>query len=147
MSKGVKMKPTSVIKARLGIDPNGRVQKYFTKRCAEHMDKYVPYDEGNLAYDTRKIGKSQIIYEAPYANYMYVGEVMGPNIPIKRGNVIIGYFSPKGKNTKHYTGEKIKYHKSAGHEYAGRYWDKRMWSAESVEVIEEVQDYINRGGK
>ena len=144
----VKLKPTSVIKARLGIEPNGRVQKYFTKRCAEHMDKYIPLDEGGLAYDNRVIESDRIIYESPYAHYMYEGKVMGPNIPIKEDGIVVGWFSPKGK-PKHYTGEDIDYSKSKarGHTYAGPHWDKRMWTSEKDEVIKEVQDYINRGGK
>ena len=44
----VNLKPTSEIKARLGLDPNGRVQSFFTNTCYKHMDKYVPMDEGNL---------------------------------------------------------------------------------------------------
>ena len=30
----VKMQPTSVIKVNLGIDPNGRVQRFFATTCA-----------------------------------------------------------------------------------------------------------------
>ena len=37
----VKMKPVSVIEARLGIEPNGRVQKFFTNTCYNHMDNKV----------------------------------------------------------------------------------------------------------
>ena len=146
MATGVKMKPTSVIKARLGIQPNGPVQQYFTKICAEHMDKYVPFREGGLAYDTRRIESNKIIYNAPYAHYMYEGLVMGPNIPIKENEIIVGWYSPKGK-PKHYTGKSIKYNQDGGHPYAGPHWDKRMWSAEKEEVLEEVQKYVNRGGK
>ena len=29
----------------------------------------------------------------------------------------------------------------------GSYWDKRMVSAEMQDVVKEVQDYIDRGGK
>lgn len=141
----IKLNPTSKIKARLGLEVNGKVQKYFTKRCAEHMDKYVPFDEGGLAYDTRKIEDDKIIYQSPYAHYMYKGNVMGPNIPIKEDGIIVGWFSPKGK-AKYYTGKKIKYNATAGHEYAGPRWDKRMWSAEKKQVIAEVQKYVNRGG-
>ena len=147
MSLKLELKPTSVIVANLGLEPSGPVHAEFTKRCAEHMDKYVPYKEGGLAYDTRRIEKDKVIYEAPYAHYMYEGRVMGPNIPIKENGKIVGWFSPKGKNTKYYTGKKIKYHQSAGHEYAGHHWDKRMWSAESKEIIKELQDYIHRGVK
>lgn len=142
----VKMQPTSVIKARLGIEPNGRVQKFFTATCAKHMDKYVPYDEGNLA--DYNIEGNLIIYEQHYAHYMYEGKVMGPNIPIKENGIITGWFSPKGK-AKYYTGKDIDYSKSVarGHIFAGKYWDKRMWTAEGKDVVKEVQDYINRGGK
>lgn len=142
----VKMKPTSVIKARLGLNPNGRVQKFFTATCAKKMDKYVPYDEGDLA--DYRIENNLIIYEQPYAHYMYEGKVMGPNIPIKENGIIVGWFSPKGK-AKYYTGKDIDYSKSKarGHKFAGPYWDKRMVSAEMQDVVKEVQDYVNRGGK
>ena len=68
----VKLKPTSVIKARLGIEPNGRVQKLFTNTCYKHMDKYVPLDEGNLRTIV-DIQADSITYESPYAKYQYNG--------------------------------------------------------------------------
>lgn len=145
MSVRVKMKPTSLIKVDLGIQKNGPVHKYLTKRCADHMDKYVPFREGGLAYDTRRIESDRIIYNAPYAHYMYEGLVMGPNIPIKEGGIIVGWYSPPGQ-PKHYTGNKINYNQDGGHFYAGPHWDERMWSAEKQDVIKEVQDYMKQGG-
>lgn len=144
----LKMKPTNVIKARLNVEPNGKVHKYFTNRCAQHMDNYVPLDDGGLAYKTRTIETDRIIYNAPYAHYMYEGKVMGPNIPMKKDGIIVGWFSPPGQ-AKHYTGESIDYSKSIarGHTQAGPYWDKRMWSAESKKIVNEVQNYVNSGGK
>ena len=68
----VKLKPTSVIKARLGIEPNGRVQKFFTNTCYKHMDKYVPYREGFLRSNV-DIQSDSITYESPYARYQYNG--------------------------------------------------------------------------
>ena len=49
-------------------------------------------------------------YNTPYAHLLYVGQVYGPNIPIKdsEGNVT-GWFSPPGQ-AKHPTGKKIQYH-------------------------------------
>ena len=142
----VKMQPVSVIKANLGIEANGRVQKFFTNECAKEMDNYVPYDEGNLV--DYRIEGNNIIYEQPYAHYMYEGKVMGPNIPIKENGIIVGWFSPKGK-PKHYTGKSIDYSKSKarGHTEAGPYWDKRMWTAKGQDIVKRVQDYVNRGGK
>ena len=114
----VKLKPTSVIKARLGIEPNGRVQKFFTNTCYKHMDKYVPMDEGNLRTNV-DIQPSNITYESPYARYQYYG--------VREDGT---------HQVQHYT--------TAG---TGPYWDKRMVSAEMSDVVEEVQNYVNRGGK
>ena len=68
----VKMQPTSVIKARLGLEPNGKIQKFFTNTCYKHMDKYVPKDEGNLRINV-SIQANSITYESPYAHYQYKG--------------------------------------------------------------------------
>lgn len=73
----VSFKPTSVIKAKLGIDPNGRVQSFFTNTCYKHMDKYVPMDNGDLRTNV-DIGSSFIVYESPYAHAQYVGYTTGP---------------------------------------------------------------------
>lgn len=114
----VKLKPTSVIKARLGIEPNGRVQKFFTNTCYKHMDKYVPMDEGNLRKNV-DIQPDSITYESGYASYQYKGE---------------------REDGTH----KVKHYTTPG---TGPYWDKRMVSAEMKDVVKEVQDYVNRGGK
>ena len=114
----VTIKPTSVIKARLGIEPNGRVQKFFTNTCYKHMDKYVPKDEGNLRTIV-DIQPSKIIYEMPYARYQYYG------VREDGSHRVQNYTTPG----------------------TGAYWDKRMVSAEMQDVVKEVQNYINRGGK
>ena len=72
----MKMKPISTIKANLGIEPNGRVQRFLTDTCYRHMDKYVPKDVGNLRTIVDK-GINYITYESPYAHAQYIGEVHG----------------------------------------------------------------------
>ena len=79
----MKMKPISTIKADLGINPNGRVQRFFTDTCYRHMDKYVPKDVGNLR-DIIDKGVNYITYENSYAHAQYVGIVHGT--PIKDEN-------------------------------------------------------------
>ena len=114
----VKMKPTSVIKARLGIEPNGRIQKFFTNTCYRHMDKYVPMDTGTLRENVT-LTEDTITYEQPYAGYQYYGERKDGS------HKVVRYTTPG----------------------TGPYWDKRMVSAEMQDVVKEVQDYVNRGGK
>lgn len=86
------LKPISEIKADLGIEPNGKVQKYFTERCYQHMDKYVPKDTGNLR-DTVEITSDSITYLMPYAHAQYVGIVHGSpvkNYTTPRNRFILG---------------------------------------------------------
>ena len=109
----VKMKPTSVIKAHLGLEPNGKVQKFFTNTCYKHMDKYVPMDEGNLRTIVN-VQSSTITYESPYARYQYYG------IREDGTHKVVNYTTPG----------------------TGTYWDKRMVSAEMQDIVKEVQDYI-----
>ena len=117
MANGVYIKPTSVIKARLGIDPNGKVQKFFTNTCYKHMDKYVPMDRGNLRTIV-DISDNYIIYESPYAGYQYYGQRQDGTHQVKN------YTTPG----------------------TGPYWDKRMVSAEMQDIVKEVQDYVGYGG-
>lgn len=114
----VSLKPTSQIKARLGLEPNGRVQKFFTETCYNHMDKYVPMDKGNLRTIV-DLEDSNITYESPYARYQYYGE---------------------REDGSH----KVQNYTTPG---TGPYWDKRMVSAEIKTVVKEVQDFANRGGE
>lgn len=74
------LKPISEIKADLGIEPNGKVQKYFTERCYQHMDKYVPKDTGMLRENVA-VKSDSITYQSPYAHAQYVGIVHGS--PVK----------------------------------------------------------------
>lgn len=113
----VKMQPVSVIKANLGIEPNGRVQKFFQNTCYKHMDKYVPADQYDLRTNVDLSNPKQIVYQSPYAHAQYIGIVNGSEV-------------------KNYT--------TPG---TGPYWDKKMVSAEMQDVVKEVQDYANRGGK
>ena len=112
------LKPISEIKADLGIEPNGKVQKYFTERCYQHMDKYVPKDMGALRETVVK-GTDYIKYNVPYAHAQYVGIIHGT--PIKPEN----YTTPG----------------------TGPYWDERVKSAEMNDIVKECQEYMKRGSK
>ena len=114
----LKMQPTSVIKANLGLEPNGRVQRFFTHSCRVHMDKYLPFDTGTLA-TTVDEQPNAVIYEQPYAKIVYYGV-------------------RDGKELNYQTDK---------HPLAGPYWDKRMWSAEGNIVVREVQEEFNHGGR
>ena len=75
----VKIQPTSVIVANLGLEPNGKVQKYFTERCYTYMDKFVPQDTGALR-EVVTLTSNSITYEQEYAYSQYIGEVNGKQV-------------------------------------------------------------------
>lgn len=75
----IKLKPTSVIKANLGIEKNGPVHKFFTNACYIHMDKYVPMDTGDLRTIV-SMTPDKIIYHVPYAQAQYHGVINGTPI-------------------------------------------------------------------
>jgi len=85
------LKPISEIKMNLGIEPNGRVQKFFTNTCYKHMDKYVPRDTGVLR-ETVNLQADSITYQSPYAHAQYVGYTKGPvrNYTTPRNRPILG---------------------------------------------------------
>lgn len=86
------LKPISEIKADLGIEPNGRIQKFFTNTCRNHMDKYVPKNTGNLR-TVIDVQSDSITYQSPYAHVQYIGEVNGSpvkNYTTPRNRAILG---------------------------------------------------------
>ena len=107
----IKMKPTSQIKARLGIQPNGRVQKFFTNECVKAMDKYIPMREGNLRLIKDERSDS-VTYESLYAKYQYYGMREDGSRPVRN------YTTPG----------------------TGPYWDKRMVSVDMPDIVKRIQD-------
>jgi uncharacterized protein YpiB (UPF0302 family) len=114
----MKMKPISSIKADLGINADGRIQRYFTEQCAKHMDKYVPFDSGNLAL--YRLEPRYIHYEQLYARYQYRGMREDGTHIINEAN-----------------------RNRSKHPLATSYWDKKMVTAEMPEVIRKVQEKLN----
>lgn len=107
------------IKEKLKIDENGPAQAFMTETCYKAMDKYVPRRLGTLGGTLREtvdIQTNSITYESPYASYQYFGE--------------------RADGT-----HKVKNYSTPG---TGKYWDKRMISAEMDDVVKQVQDYIRR---
>ena len=139
----VDFEPTSVIEIKLGIDPNGRVQRKAQDLCYRYMNKYVPFRAGSGEHLRTKVDLSNpelIVYESAYAHYMYEGRVMAPSYPIKKNGVVVGFYSPKGKR-KHYTGEKIQY-KTPG---TGDHWDETMKNNDMTTIVNNLQKYVERG--
>ena len=110
-------------------------------KFAQFCNEYVPMDEGVLS-QTVQITPEFVRYYAPYAHYMYVGEIYGPNIPSisKKTGEIIGWFSPPGKE-KQPTGRPLKYSQEK-HPKASKEWDKAMMAERGQEFIQAVKKIL-----
>lgn len=139
---GVKFKPINQIKMRLGVESNGKVQRFATQRCYDHMEKYVPGGEkGDLA-KLVTIAYDYITFVSPYAHYQYIGKLYVDPVYGKGAffNENYGFWSRKDVE-KIKTNTKLNYHTSG----TGSRWDKKMVSVEIQDICREIQDYIRSG--
>ena len=130
------------LKKKLGIAPGGHVQKVIDAAVIRECFPYVPFDEGVLAGSANtatEIGSGEVVYDTPYARYLYYGEVYGPNIPITENGIITGYWSPKEKFP---TGEKLEY-STEKNPKAGSHWFERAMEDHKDDILKEAQNAAN----
>lgn len=134
--------PKEFIK-RCGTGEGGRVQVAVDAAVIRESFPYVPFDEGVLAGSTNtatKIGSGEVVYDTPYARYLWYGEVYGPNIPIVENGEVVGYRSPP---EKYPTGRQIQYNTDRNH-LAGSHWCERAMADHKDDVLKEAQNAANR---
>ena len=127
-----------------GTGEDGHVQKAVDSAVIRVCFPYLPFDEGILAGSANtasKIGSGEVVYDTPYAHYLYYGEVYGPNFPRVENGEIVGYWSPP---EKYPTGEKLKFNTDKN-PLAGSHWFDRAMADHKEDVLKEAQDAANRG--
>ena len=103
-------------------------QKLLNEQIVADCDPLTPFRQGGLRGSVRYpdgIYGGKIMWDTPYAHYQYVGEIYGPNIPIKdaAGN-ITGFWSPPKKKP---TGRPMKYYQpGTGSEWFERAKEKNL---------------------
>lgn len=137
----IKMNSTSQITARLGLQANGKIQKSFTKKCKDSMDKFVPMSAGVLRKQVQ-INDDNIVYQTPYAHYIYKGNLYIDPETLRGAmySPTYGFWSRPGVS-KIDSGKPLTYHTPG----TGSYWDKKMWSANGKQIIKELESEIKRG--
>ena len=130
MSTKVKleMNPIATILARLGIDKNGRVQRFLTETVNRRITRYMPFRTGVLATKLKFVSSpTEITVNGPYARYQYYGKVMVGRPPKQVTDIDLNYDKTK-------------------HPQAGPFWDRRLMAAEKDVILREVGACIKRGG-
>ena len=112
-----------------GLNQDGRVMQYLTTTADRLMNPFVPRQNGVLRRLKTYPSTTKIKYISPYAHYQY------------KGLKAKGASRPKGIKRK-ISNEKLNYH-TAG---TGPEWDKLMMQQKGKELIQDVQNYVNKGG-
>ena len=131
-----------------GLEDGGAVQKTIDESFLRACDPYLPFDSGMLrdsGITSTKIGSGQVIWDTPYAHYLYEGELYVDPITGKGAFFSEDYgFWSRPNVQKVPSGRELVYH---GGGQRGKKWAERMWADHSEEIIREAQAVANRGGR
>ncbi len=103
----------------------GEAQKHVDNSVLHYNARYIPFRTGFLNQSGTigtVIGSGLVVYNAPYARYMYYGKVMRD----AQGRAMFG-MAPK-----HVTNEPIQYH---GAPQRGAFWFERMKAAHKDSIL------------
>lgn len=128
------------------LETGGLVQTAIDNAVISYSMPYCPWETGTLArspYTASPPGGGQVIYQTPYARYLYYGEIYGPNIPVFEDDtgVPTRFFSPPGQK-KHPTGRLLSY-KTDQNPLAGSHWFERMKADHLNDILEEAKNVAN----
>lgn len=85
-------------------------QRLLTEQVLADCTPLVPFRQGALQSSASiGVNADEIMWNTPYAHYLYEGKVYGPNIPIydKITGELTGFCSPPSKKP---TGKQLEYH-------------------------------------
>ena len=129
--------PSELLK-KFHLESGGRVQQAVDRCVIKYSKRYCPKNTGVLEsspYTASPPGSGKVIYNTPYAHYLYYGIVYGPNFPqFDETGHIVGWKSPK---KKYPTERKLKYNQEENN-LAGSFWFERMLADHKKDIIEEA---------
>lgn len=145
----VKMDGADKILQNHGLGYGGNAHRFLTNELMRLSDPYVPMRNSALKSSARMSNEGDaIIYNTPYARYMWYGKVMvDPKTQKacmvftdkKTGNVVF-YSKPNVK--KIVTDRDIRY-RSGG--LRGARWVERCWIDNKNNICDSLEKYINNG--
>ncbi len=121
-----------------------RIQCVIDSDVIKFMKPYIPYQSGFLSSEALTIptviGSGEVKQLGPYAHYLYMGEVYGPNIQVKEKGEIVGWRSPPSKAP---TGRPLTYD-TTKNPLAGSHWFERMKADRADDILKDAQEAANR---
>lgn len=143
----VDLQPVENVLKMAGLEDGGRVQQTIDEAFLRYCEPYLPFDTGQLrdsGIRSTKIGSGKVIWDTPYAHYLYEGEKYVDPITGKGAfyNENYGFWS-RPNTQKVPSGEPLHYH---GGGLRGKRWAERMWADHYKDIIREAQAVANGGG-
>lgn len=111
-----------------GLEEKGRVQKFIDNEVIRFCAPYTPKDSGLLLGAHKSLG-GKIVYNSPYAKYMYYGKVM---VSPSTGSP----WARRGER-KSLTSRDINY---SGAPQRGSYWFERMKADHVADIAREAAE-------
>lgn len=146
----IKMDEASAILKNHGLSYGGTAHRFFTNELMRLSDPYVPMRNTILKNSVKVSNEGDaIIYNTPYARYMWYGKVMvDPKTQKacmvftdkKTGNVV---FYSRPNVQKVVTDRDIRYH---GGGLRGSKWVERCWIDNKDKLCKSLEDFIANGG-
>lgn len=139
----VDVSDTATILRNHGLNPEGRVQAFFTSEIMRKADPYVPYSAGALRESARvSEDKCAIIYETPYARYHWFGKLMVDPITKKGAfySPTYGFWS-RPNVLKEKSDRKLSYN---GAPMKGSRWVRRCWINERENIIKSTEAFMKK---
>ncbi len=119
----------------LGLDERGRVQQVVTNEVLRLSEKYIPFDQGDLSKSRRIENNTDIVWNTPYAQYMWNGIVYeDPKLHCAGFKTENGWFSRKYVE-KVPTKRSLEYQNGS---LRGSHWVDRMLQNGGREEIEKA---------
>lgn len=142
------LQPVNDVLKQAGLEDGGAVQKQIDESFLRACEPYLPFDSGMLrdsGVSSTKIGSGQVIWDTPYAHYLYEGKLYVDPITGKGAfyNKNYGFWSRP--NTQKVPSDRdLEFH---GGGQRGAKWAERMWADHSQDIIREAQAVANQGGR
>ena len=145
-----RLKPPAEVIRSLGVDKGGEVQAFFTGRVLFHMRQFMPWLTGQTATGlTQAASATQIVVNAPYARYLYMGKKMrdpnggGPFPILDPNGEFQGEFRYRKGAHPVATEEDLEYTHTANPD-AGPFWDRTLAQQRGAQIIAETQEFARR---
>lgn len=127
---------TGKIISKLGLEPNGRVQKVIGASIISHMRDLEPLDNGVMNANTRLVKNDEVWVMTPYAHYMNEGILyVMDNDKGAYYSPTYGFWSKKGVK-KHPSGRPLQYKGGANR---GSHFVERTFNEHLDDIINDVR--------